>query len=207
MASKKKPTAKQSLLDSMAGLSGKVETSDSAIATVAALAEQQIAAALEVAAAEDELKKKKEALDKIASTDLPEAMKAAGLEKFTTTGGLEISVKKDIQCGITEVRREAAYEWLIENGYEGLIKSEIDILFGRDERKKAEKLLEQLKKKNLEVNFKNSIHAATLKSFVKERMEDTESETPFPTELFGVFPFDKAIVKPTKARKMAMATK
>lgn len=202
MAAKKKPTQKQNLLDAMAGVTGEMQTNDNAIARVSAIAKTQFDAAVRVAELEDELKKAKADLFKISTVDLPEAMKEAGLEKFTSTDGLEISVTPDVQCGIPAARREEAYEWLAENGFGGIIKSDVDVIFGRDEREKAEKLVEQLRKKGLEVTFNQSVHAQTLKSFVKERMADTESEIEFPLDLFGVFPFDKATVKPTKQRKM-----
>ena len=202
MATAKKKTNKQSLLDAMAGVTGEVVTGDDTIAKISKIAKAQFDAAVRCAELEDDLKKAKADLFKIATIDLPEAMKEAGLEKFTTSDGLEVGVTKDVQCGITEAKREAAYTWLIENDFGGLIKSDVDVIFGRDERAKAEKLVEQLRKKGLEVTFNQSIHAQTLKSFVKERMADTESEVPFPLELFGVFPFDKASVKPTKQRKL-----
>lgn len=198
----KKPTNKQNLLDAMAGVTGEMTTGDDTIAKISKIAKAQFDAAVRCAELEDDLKAAKANLFKIATIDLPEAMKEAGLEKFTTTDGLEIGVTKDVQCGISEARREAAYEWLVENGFGGIIKSDVDVIFGRDERAKAEKLVEQLRKKGLDVTFNQSVHAQTLKSFVKERMADTESEIEFPLELFGVFPFDKASVKPTKQRKL-----
>lgn len=198
----KKTTKKQNLLDAMAGVTGEMATSDSAIATVSKIAKTQFDAAVRVAELEDLLKKAKDELFQISTVDLPEAMKEAGLEKFTSTDGLEISVSKDVQCGIPAARREEAYEWLAKNGFDGIIKSDLDVVFGRGERAKAEKLLEQLRKKGLEVTFNQNIHAQTLKSFVKERMADTEAKVEFPLKLFGVFPFDKATVKPTKQRKM-----
>lgn len=199
----KKPTQKQSLLDSMAGVTGAVKTGDNAIARVSEIAQAQFAAAVHVAELEDELKKAKQNLDLISTVDLPEAMREAGLEKFTTTDGLEIAVKPDVKCGIPAPRREEAYEWLVQNGFGGLIKSDIDVMFDREQRKKAEKLAEQLRSKGYEVTFNQSVHAQTLKAFVKERMADTESDIEFPLDLFGAFPYTVATVKPTKQRKMS----
>ena len=201
MAAKKK-TNKQNLLDAMAGVTGEMQTGESAIARVSSIAKTQFDAAVQVAELEDQLKKAKAVLFTISTVDLPEAMKEAGLEKFTSTDGLEISVTPDVICGISEARREAAYEWLIKNNFGGIIKSDVDVMFGRDEREKALKLVEQLRKKGMEVSLSQSIHAQTLKSFVKERMADTESDIKFPLELFGVLPFNKATVKPSKKRKL-----
>jgi hypothetical protein len=105
----KKPTNKQNLLDSMAGVTGEVKTGDDTIAKISKIAKAQFDAAVRVAELEDELKAAKSDLFKIATVDLPEAMKEAGLEKFTTTDGLEIGVTPDVQCGIPAARREEAY--------------------------------------------------------------------------------------------------
>ena len=200
MAAKKKN--QQALLDSMAGLSADVQTGDNSIAKISLIAQAQYDAAMRCAELEDELKGAKGDLFRISTVDLPEAMREAGLEKFTTTDGLEIGVSREVMCGISEARREAALSWLVSNGFGGIIKSGVDVTFGRDEGEAAEKLVEQLKGDGLDVAFNQSIHAQTLKAFVKERMADTESEAEFPLELFGVFPFDKATVKASKKRKL-----
>ena len=44
---------------------------------------------------------------------------------------------------------------------------------------------------------KEAVHPATLKSFVKERMAAGASP---PADMFGIFPYDKAKVKPPKAK-------
>jgi hypothetical protein len=198
---KKKATVEQSLIDSMAGVAAEVGASDDAIAGIAKLAKAQWDAALEVARLTDALKAAGDNLRKIAEVDLPEAMRAAGMESFKTTDGLQIDVKAEVKVGIPKVREEEAYKWLRDNGFDGLIKSDVDVTFSRDEVKKAQKLVDQLNKKGFNVSFSQGIHYQTLKSFVKERMADTESETPFPLDLFGAFPYTVATVKPTKERK------
>jgi hypothetical protein len=198
----KKPTNKQNLIDAMAGVAVEVKASDGAISRIADLAEQQHKAAIRVAELMDDLKTANEHLEKLKTIDLPEAMREAGMEKFTTADGLEVEVKPDVKVGIPAPRREEAYNWLAEQGYGGLIKSDIDILFDREELKKAEKLADQLRKKGYEVSFNQSVHYQTLKAFVKERMADTESEIKFPLDLFGAFPYTVAVVKASKKRKL-----
>lgn len=201
MAAKKKPTAKESLLDKMAGVAAEVGASDETLKSISALAKAQFDQAVRVADLQDQLKTANELLTKISTIDLPEAMRAAGMESFKTTDGLEINVKGEVKVGIPDTRKEEAYKWLRDNGYGGLIKADVDVTFGRDEVKKADKLIEQLTKKGYSVTFNQGVHYQTLRSFVKERMEDTESKTPFPLDLFGAFPYTVATVKPTKERK------
>lgn len=200
-ATNKKPTNKQSLMDAMAGVAAEVGASDDALASISKLAKAQWDAAVRVAELTDELKTAGDHLRKIAEVDLPEAMRAAGMESFKTTDGLEIAVKPDVKVGIPKAREQEAYDWLRENNFDGLIKSDVDVTFSRDEIKKAQKLVDQLNKKGFSVTFNQGIHYQTLKSFVKERMADTESEIKFPLDLFGAFPYTVATVKPTKERK------
>lgn len=197
----KKQTAKASLLDAMAGVTGDVAASDSALSSISALAKAQYDAALRVADLQDELKAATDLLEKIAKTDLPEAMRVVGMKSFKTTDGLEITVDDDVKVGIPEINKERAYAWLRDNNFDGIIKSDIDVTFNRSELKKADKLADQLRKKGYSVSFNQGIHYQTLKSFVKERMADTESDIKFPLDLFGAFPFTVAKVKPTKERK------
>lgn len=198
---KKKATVEQSLIDSMAGVAAEVGASDDAIASIAKLAKAQYDAALEVARLTDALKVAGDNLRKIAETDLPEAMRAAGMESFKTTDGLQIEVKPDVKVAIPKAREEEAYAWLREHDFDGLIKSNVGVTFDREEVKKAQKLVDQLNKKGFNVAFNQGIHYQTLKAFVKERMADTESDIKFPLDLFGAFPYTVAVVKPTKERK------
>ena len=194
----KKKTNEQSLLDSMAGHTADVSASNASLAEVSALAKQQWEAALEVARLEDALKVAKQNLRRISEEDLPEAMKQCGVKKFVTDDDLEIDLKEEITVGIPAPRREEAYQWLVEHEFGGIIKSELELLFNREEQAKAEKLAESLRKKGFDVTMNNAIHPQTLKAFVKERIADTESAVEFPLELFGARPYNVAKVKPRK---------
>lgn len=201
MAAKKKPGKNVSaVMDMMGEHAGNVEVkaSNEGLALISSLAQAQFDAALKVASLEDDLKEAKRELAKISEVDLPEAMKENGVKDFTTTTGLKITLKEDVNVGITEAKREEAYNWLTENGYDGLIKSDLALHFDRDHLKDAEKLVAQLGKKGYDVEFKQNVHYQTLKAFVKERMADTESETPFPLDLFGARPYQVSVVKGKK---------
>lgn len=200
MAAKGKKVKETQLLDLMgehaAGI--KVEASNEGLALISSLAQAQYDAALKVAQKEDELKDAKEELRTIAEVDLPEAMKQCGVKDFTTTTGLKITLKEDVNVGITAARQQEAYDWLKANGFDGLIKSDLSLHFDREHAKDADKLVEKLSKQGYEVEFKQGVHYQTLKAFVKERMADTESETPFPLDLFGARPYQVSVVKPRK---------
>lgn len=171
---------------------------DAGLAAVSKLAQMQMERERDVAAAEDALRDAKDALRQIAEVDLPEAMREVGIKTFTTIDGLVVTVKPEVQVSISVANRPAAYQWLIDNGFGGLLKLDVELHFDRGDREKAEKLAEQLRKKKLDVNVNQSIHAQTLKAFAKERIADTESNIEFPLELFGARPYTVATVKPKK---------
>lgn len=200
MAAKKIGKNKAALLDMMGEHAGNVNVgaSNEGLALISSLAQAQYDAAVKVAELEDQLKDAKKELAKVSEVDLPEAMKECGVKDFTTTTGLKITLKDDLNVGITEAKREEAYSWLRDNGFDGLIKSDLALHFDRDHLKDAEKLVAQLGKKGYDVEFKQNIHYQTLKAFVKERMADTEADVQIPLDLFGARPYQVAVVKPGK---------
>lgn len=198
MAKKTKKT--DALIDMMGEHASGVQVSASneGLALISSLAQAQYDAALEVARLEDELSSAKEQLRIVAEVDLPEAMKECGVKDFTTTAGLTVKLKEDVNVGIAAPRREEAYQWLIDHEFGGLIKSQLGMSFDRDHLSDAVKLAEKLKKQGYEIDMSQSVHYQTLKAFVKERMADTDSELVFPLDLFGARPFQVAVVKPRK---------
>ncbi len=181
-----------------------VPESSDALKRVTMLANLIIEKQKQIAAREAEQKLDVEALKKLEQTDLPELMRELTLTEITLEDGSGVKVLDDIQCGITEERRPAAHAWLEENGFGGLIKTALSILYGRDERERcredAARITELL---GCEVISSESVHPATLKSFLKERREAGDSP---PEELFGIFPFVRAKITPPakpKAKKYA----
>lgn len=140
---------------------------------------------------ETELETAKTDMRRVEQEDLPDLMQELGLETFKLTTGETIEVKPEVDCGISEERRARAHTWLTENGFGGLIKTEVVAKFGRDERDAAVACAQQIGGEMVE-----RVHPSTLKSFVKEQMA---AGKPVPFDLFGVHPYNK--VKITAAKK------
>lgn len=81
-------------------------------------------------------------------------------------------------------RRRRAFSWLVEEGHGDLIKTTIEISFGRKEVKEARKLMDELEKRGFTASSKMGVHWRTLTSFVKEQIED-EDANPVPMDLLG----------------------
>lgn len=135
--------------------------------------------------------------------DLPELMSELTLQEIKLEDGTSVEIKPDVMCGITEANRPAAHAWLKENNFGGLIKSVLSVSFGTGEEELCNAVFEaaaaELEGTSIFVEVKDSVHPATLKSFCKERLEAGEAP---PQQLFGLFPFNRAVVKPPAAPKV-----
>lgn len=129
--------------------------------------------------------------------DIPELMREIGITSFKLQDGSSVDVVEDITCGITEARRDVAHRWLIDNGFGGLIKTEVVVEFGRGEQDAATELRNKLGQfTDRQPHVSEKVHPQTLKSFLKEQLA---AGSPVPFETFGLNAFNK--VKITKKGK------
>jgi hypothetical protein len=106
-------------------------------------------------------------------------------------------VVDDLKCGITEENRDGAHTWLRDNNFGGIIKTVVAQQYGAGEVEEATKNAAAIfKLTGREASVHESVHAGTLKSFLKEQRK---KGTKIPTKLFGLFPFSKAKVTPPKS--------
>jgi len=115
---------------------------------------------------------------------LPAAMDNMHIRELTLDDGRHIEVKDDLAASISPKKKDEAYAWLRTNGHEDIIKNEIKTNLGRGSDEISGKVQKFLV--GLEVPYKLSetVHAGTLKSFVKEQIADGNN---IPHDLFGVF--------------------
>jgi hypothetical protein len=153
----------------------------------------------EVVKANEALALVKGEADKLRSTTIPNLMQRLKMESFRLEDGSEINVKKDIKCSLSEERKPAGLAWIREQGHGGIIKTEVVLSFGKGEEAKAKEAEKLLREKGFTPDVGDSVHAQTLKSFVKERMEAGDN---IPLATFGVFEFKEAkITLPKKKKK------
>jgi hypothetical protein len=135
---------------------------------------------------ESQLDAAKADLRRVEQEDLPDLMMELGLETFKLRSGEVIEVRQEIECSISEERRQKAHDWLAQNGFGGLIKTEVIARFGRAERDAAIACANAIGGEMVE-----RVHPSTLKAFIKEQMAAGKT-VPFDT--FGVNPFNKVKV-------------
>ncbi len=165
---------------------------DGELTIVSDLANKQLKLATQVAELEADLKAKKEELRLCQEQELPDAMSEAGLSQITLSSGEKISINEFYGAHISKANQQQAYQWLVDNGHEGIIKNEVSLKFGRDESAVVDETVLALKSRGLSPEVKQSIHPSTLKAFVKEQLTTGND---VPTEPFGIYIGTKAIIK------------
>ena len=168
------------------------DVSDGELSTVSALANKQLNLEKELKDLEEAIKVKKEELRLVAEQELPDAMQTAGLTEIILSSGEKITIGDYYGAHISKANQQQAYQWLVDNGHEGIIKNEVSLKFGRDESAIVDETVLALKSRGLSPEVKQSIHPSTLKAFVKEQLTTGND---VPTEPFGIYIGTKAIIK------------
>ena len=144
---------------------------------------------------EEAIKEKKKQIQHISGEVIPTMMSEMGLAELKLHDGSHLKVSTSYRATITEANKEAAFNWLRENGLGDIIKNEISVSFGRNEDNKAADYAELAKGQGFEPTQKLKGEPMTLKALVRERIEAGKE---MPTEIFGVFSENKTTIKRNK---------
>ena len=144
---------------------------------------------------EEHLKNLKKKRDHISGEVIPTMMAEMGLAELKLHDGSHLKVSTSYRATITEANKEAAFNWLRENGLGDIIKNEISVSFGRNEDNKAADYAELAKGQGLQPTQKMKVEPMTLKALVRERIEAGKE---MPTEIFGIFSENKTTIKRNK---------
>lgn len=159
---------------------------------LSSLANLLVEADEEVEKAESALKAKKETARRLREEALPAAMQEVGMAKVTLESGKTISVALEVYASITNEKKPAAFQWLESHGFGGLIKTSVSVEYGKGEIEEARKLQSRLQSEGVMSEIDRSVHAGTLKAFLKEQLKDGKE---VPLDLFGAMPVWVAKVK------------
>ena len=149
----------------------------------------------DIANLENLLKDKKRELLKLTDEDLPSMLQEIGLSEFKLEDGSQVTIKPTYGASIKVEDRPQAYEWLRENGYDDIIKNTVTCAFGRGEDDNASAFAALAEKEGFIPSQKEEIHTSTLRAFIKERVENGDE---FPSELFGAYVGQRAVIKRSK---------
>ena len=141
---------------------------------------------------EESLKEQKKQKDHVSMEVIPTLMSEMGLAELKLVDGSVVTVKPNYSASITVANREAAFNWLRNNGLGDIIKNEILVSFGRNEDNKAADYAALAQERGFQPTQKLKVEPMTLKALVRERIENGKE---LPTELFNVFVGNKTTIK------------
>ena len=141
---------------------------------------------------EENIKKTKKELEHVSGEIIPTMMSEMGLSHLKLMDGSSVDVKPNYSASITIANREAAFNWLRNNGLGDIIKNEILVSFGRNEDNKAADYAALAQERGYQPTQKLKVEPMTLKALVRERIEAGKE---MPTELFNVFVGNKTTIK------------
>ena len=144
----------------------------------------------DIAAIEDQLKKKKEEADHISSKVIPELLAEQGLSEIKLADGSKVSVKKEFRCTLPkdQVKREQAYEWLRNEKLGDIIKNNVFVTFGKGEDDKAKSLIDLAVENGYEHSQKSDVAWNTLTALYEERVK---AGLDMPSDVFSLWIKDK----------------
>ena len=150
------------------------------------------ASQLELQEQEDAIKQKKKDIEHLSGEVIPTMLSEMGLSSLKLQDGSSVEVKTNYSATITQANKEAAFNWLRENGLGDIIKNEISVSFGRNEDNKAADYANLAKGQGFEPQQKLKVEPMTLKALVRERLEAGKE---MPTELFNIYVGNKTTIK------------
>jgi len=137
---------------------------------------------------EERLRKLKEQYRQLSEEDLPQKMTELGMQDLRLEDGSRITINMFYATRINKNNRDAAHEWLRQQGHGDIIKNQVSVSFGKGEDDTALETMTLLEKEGLFPDQKESVHPSTLKAFVKERIESGDNAfTPDTQKLFSVY--------------------
>ena len=144
----------------------------------------------EIAALEEQLKNKKTEADDIGSRVIPELLAEQGLSEIKLSDGSKVSVRKEFRAMVPkdDLKREAALQWLRDQGLGDIIKNNVTVSFGKGEDNKAEQLLRLAADNGFEPQQKSDVAWNTLSALYQERVE---AGLDMPSDSFSLWIKDK----------------
>ena len=144
----------------------------------------------DIAKLEEQLKSKKAEADDISSRVIPELLAEQGLSEIKLADGSKVSVKKEFRATLPkdDIRREAAYQWLRDQGLGDIIKNNVFVTFGKGEDNKAQQLLDLAADNGFEPQQKSDVAWNTLTALYQERVQ---AGLDMPSDSFSLWIKDK----------------
>lgn len=144
----------------------------------------------EVAAMEEQMKEKQQRIKDLSTRQIPDLMSSIRLTELRLMDGRKIAIKPDILASVSKERMPQVLAWLRAHNAQAIAKEKLSVQpRNDDDLAHAQRVLVA---NGLDFVIDASIHPSTLRSFVKEQLEQGTPD--FPRELFGVHEGSKAVI-------------
>jgi hypothetical protein len=214
-AAKKKAPAKRApvtineapgSVDEMIARDAAQEKPPAPTAEVIAIAQQARKIEQEIAALIEQTEAKTQEWNRLRQKVLPSMMDALQLRQFMLDDGTTVERSDEVFASISKDNALAAAAWLIKAGHGAIVKAKIVIEFEKGDTEIAALARKVLDKARIGYEETAGVHASTLKSFVKEQIE--EGKTLPPSITHHIQPVAVLRVKkPRKAKDAAAPVK
>lgn len=149
---------------------------------------------------EERLKDLKKKHLEISRTTIPKMMEdlnLKSLEYVEPQTDKVFKVKIQTMYSATIKDHEKAFNWLEENGHDGIIKASITLPYGKGDLELAKSTMERLRADGYNnANLDMNVHWQTLRGFVREQIEENGED--LPGDLFEVVIIDQCKLKGEK---------
>lgn len=176
-------------------IEGVAIASDNELKSLSGLLEQQIELEEEIAQLETAVSEAKKRHQFLTTKTIPDHATAINCTLHRLESGHVFELKPFVSANIPKAKKEEAFTWLKEQGYDDIIKNVVSIEFGKGDDEKAAACLSVLDSSGFSAHADSSVHAATLKKWVRERVEEG---IPVPLELFGAYLGQKSTISKGK---------
>ena len=135
---------------------------------------------------ETQLKALKEQRKELSDKQIPDLIMEYGLSELKCADGTKVTISRFYSAKIPDDKKGEAFAWLEQTGNDSIIKATVSCAFGKGEkeREKEELVIKALEEVGAQFSQQRGVHPMTLKSFVKEQVENGSD---IPHDLFGIF--------------------
>lgn len=150
-----------------------------------ALIKEMFEAETAVANLDADLKAAKARFQRLKTFAIPDKMAELGVDALKFEGKT-VSVEPFVSGSIPNdpVRRAAAIAWLVDNGGSDLIKTTVEVEFGKTEHNVALSTAATLRESGLQPEIAETVHSQSLCAFARERIKNGD---PIDPEILGLF--------------------
>lgn len=151
------------------------------------LVEKLLGAESDIASMEEQLKLRKQDLLELSTVKIPEKMQLLGMRSYVLLNGETVILKPLYQCYLSDSEPELkarGLAWLRANKLDAIIKSEAKVQIPKESDKFLRELRKFLDKRGIAYGVAETVHNATLKSLMRERIEGGKE---FPMDIFRGF--------------------